>query len=215
MVDVDGGCVPIGLPMRELLLELIRLFELTTGCCVTFEGIQILLIRVFVRLFEFVVDCLDLPRIADAEFLEFILPDAGLLRFELIVGREDVERLDVILVELGLGRLTLGVLAVLFRLTERGLLGLAEGWGVLGLGGVLLRLLLALADCWALGAGADFGACCLAAEELLDFLLFWAFCAKRGSLKRIKAEASTIKANVIFCWFFGLYMILLLSFYFI
>ena len=56
MVDVDGGCVPIGFPMRELICELIRLFELTTGCCVVIEGILILPIRVFIRLFEFIVD---------------------------------------------------------------------------------------------------------------------------------------------------------------
>jgi hypothetical protein len=60
MVDVDGGCVPIGLPMRELILELIRLFELTTGCCVVIEGILVLPIRVFIRLFEFVFDCCSL-----------------------------------------------------------------------------------------------------------------------------------------------------------
>jgi len=72
---------------------------------------------------------------------------------------------------------------------------------------VLLRLLLALVDCWALGAGAGFDAGCFAAEELLDFLLFLAFCAKTGSAKRIKAEASTTKANVSFCWYFGLNMI--------
>ena len=58
MVDVDGGCVPIGLPMRELILELIRLLEPATGCCATLEGILILPMRVFIRLFELVVvDC--------------------------------------------------------------------------------------------------------------------------------------------------------------
>jgi hypothetical protein len=59
MLDVDG-CVPIGLPMRELILELIRFFEITTGCCVEIEGILVLPIRVFIRLFKFVVDCRNL-----------------------------------------------------------------------------------------------------------------------------------------------------------
>jgi len=143
------------------------------------------------------------------------LPVVCLRTFEFIVGREDVGRLDVILVELRLGRLTIGALGELFRITGLEFLGLAEGRLARGLGGVLLWLLPALADCCALGAGAGFGACCFAAEELLDFLLFLPFCAETGSVTRIKAEASTIKANVSFRWYFGLYMILLLSFYFI
>jgi hypothetical protein len=77
---------------------------------------------------------------------------------------------------------------------------------------VLLRLLAALADCCALGAGADFDACCFAEDELLDFRLFLPFCADTGSVNKMKAEASTTKANVSFCWCFGLYMILLLSY---
>ena len=53
-MDVDGGCVPIGLPMRELFLELIRLLELAAGCCVAVEGrvlcvLVTLPVRVFVR----------------------------------------------------------------------------------------------------------------------------------------------------------------------
>ena len=118
--------------------------------------------------------------------------------------------------ELLLGRLVTGALAVLFLITGLEFLGLAAaGRLARGLGGALLRLLPALADCCALGAGAGFDACCFAAEELLDFRLFLAFCAETGSVVRIKAEASTIKANVSFCWCFGLYMILLLSIYFL
>ena len=133
-MDVDGGCVPIGLPMRELLLELIRLFELTAGCCVTVEGrvLFILPIRVLVRLVELNVCRLVhvLPVVAD--LLEPILLDVGLRTFELVLGREAVERLDVILVELRLGVVllgwrTLGVLAGLLRLTELELPCLAEG----------------------------------------------------------------------------------------
>jgi len=91
-VDVDGGCVPIGLPMRELLLELIRLFELTAGCRVTVEGrvLFILPIRVFVWLFELVVDCRDLFKIERDDLLELILLDVCLRTLELVVGREAV-----------------------------------------------------------------------------------------------------------------------------
>jgi hypothetical protein len=59
-------------------------------------------------------------------------------------------------------------------------------------------------DGWlALGVGVGFEACCFAADELLDFLLLLDFCAKTGSVSKIKA-ASTVKANDSFCWCFGL-----------
>jgi hypothetical protein len=110
---------------------------------------------VFIWLFTLVfVDCRDLPKIELAELLEFILPIDGLLTFEFIVGRGDVGRLDVILVELRLGWLITGVLVELFRITDLGAVDLTDGWLTLGLGGGLLWLLLALADCCALGGGA-------------------------------------------------------------
>ena len=161
------------------------------------------------------VDCRDLPGNELVELLEFILPVVCLRTFVFIVGREDVGRLGVILVELRLGWLITGALAELFRITGLGAVDLVEGWLALGLGWGLLCLLLAGADCCARGAGAGREACCFAAEELLDFLLFLAFCAETGSVVRIKAEASTMKANVSFCWCFGLYMIKLLSIYFL
>jgi len=113
--------------------------------------------------------------------------------------------------ELRLGRLIVCVPEELFRITGLEFLELLEGRLARGFEGTLLRLFGALAGCWALGAEAGFGACCFAEEELLDFRLFLPFCADTGSVNNMKAEASTTKANVSFCWYFGLYMILLLS----
>jgi hypothetical protein len=85
---------------------------------------------------------------------ELILPVVCLRTFEFIVGREDVGRLDVILVEFRLGCLTIGALEELFRITGLDAVDLADGWLALELGGALLWLLPALACCCALGAGA-------------------------------------------------------------
>ena len=119
--------MPIGLPMRELIFGLIRLSEPATGCCVKVEGIFMLLILVFVWLFVLVFGCRILPRIELAKFPELILPVVGLRRFALTLGRDVVERLDVILVELRLGWLTTGALVVLFLIMELEFLDLTEG----------------------------------------------------------------------------------------
>jgi len=160
-VDVDVGCVPIELPMRELILELIRLFELAAGCFVTIDGL------VLAQLVELVVGCRDPLELERAELLVPILIEVDLRAFVLVVGREGLIRLDITLVELLLGVILLGwrmlgVLAELFRFIELELLELARGWLDLELEGALLRFLLALDDCWALGAGAGFDDCCFA-----------------------------------------------------
>ena len=59
------------------------------------------------------------------------------------------------------------------------------------------------------GAGAGCEALC----DSFDLLLLLSFLANTGTAKRNKADASTKNTNVICGWFFGLNIILLLSFY--
>jgi hypothetical protein len=170
-VIVDNDCEPIGFPMRELMFELIRLFELTAGCLVAVED------RVFDLLVEF-NGCSDLMELERVELLVFMLIMVGLRVFWLVVVLGGVALLVVTFVELLLRWLILGVLTGLLRFVELELLDLARDWLDRELEGVLLRLLPALDDCWVLGAGAGFGACCFAWADPLDFrLLFWAFFA--------------------------------------
>jgi len=110
-VDVDCGCVPIELPICELLLELIRLFELTAGCLVAVEG------RVITRFVVF-VGCREPMKPRRVEFLVPILIEVDVRVFELVVDCEGIIRLDVILVELLPGWRTLDILGVLFRFIE-------------------------------------------------------------------------------------------------
>jgi hypothetical protein len=124
-VDVDSGCVPIELPIRELIVELIRLLELTAGCLVVVDG------PVITRLVEF-VGCRKPMKFERDEFLVPILIEVGLRAIELFVVCGGLFRLVVILVELLLGvflldRGTLIVLGMIFRFMELELFVLARG----------------------------------------------------------------------------------------
>lgn len=60
VLDIEFDCVPIILPILELLLERIRLFKFAAGCLATVGGEvlsvpNMLLIREFIRLVELVV----------------------------------------------------------------------------------------------------------------------------------------------------------------
>jgi hypothetical protein len=203
-VDVDCGCVPIELPTRELIVGLIRLLELTAGCLVVVDG------RVITRLVEF-VGCRETVKFERDEFPVSILTEAGFRVIVLVLFCVGLIRLVVILVEVLPGivildRGTLIVLGLIFRFILLDLFVLARDCFGCELEAVLLLFPPAFEGRLALDAGAGCDACCFADDELLDFLLLLDFCAKTGSVSKIKA-ASTIKANVSFCWYFGLNMI--------
>ena len=95
----------IGLPMRELSNERIRLLELATGCFVAVEGrvvcgLIILSVRIFIFWLEFVVRGPVMLEFGRAGLLELIIFEFELRLFVLVDGGKVFELPDVTLVEL-------------------------------------------------------------------------------------------------------------------